>query len=172
MSSAQQLPYPRLVTTAVDANGISTFSSDKEITPFFPFGPKASSFANFHVSTKVPASNTEAAPILENVLPRCPPEGVSFGTTDIPPNYSAPMHRTFSQDYAVILSGEIVLRLDNGDERTVRAGEFILQKGVNHEWINRSSQVCRILFVMVGSEKIVLQNGKALDETVFAKKSG
>jgi len=62
-----------------------------------------------------------------------------------------------------------VLRLDGGEERTVRAGEFIVQRGANHEWINRSEDVCRMMVVMVASEKIVLEDGKELGETVFKK---
>lgn len=62
-----------------------------------------------------------------------------------------------------------MLRLDGGEERTVRAGEFIVQRGANHEWINRSEDVCRMMVVMVASEKIVLEDGKELGETVFKK---
>lgn len=79
------------------------------------------------------------------------------------------MHRTLSCDYAAVMSGEIVLRLDGGEEKTVRAGEFMVQRGANHEWINRSEEICRILVVMVGSEKIVTEGGKVLEETVFKK---
>jgi quercetin dioxygenase-like cupin family protein len=79
------------------------------------------------------------------------------------------MHRTLSLDYAAVISGEIVLRLDGGEEKTVRAGEFIVQRGTNHEWINRSQEVCRIVFVMVASEKIVLGDGTVLDDTAFKK---
>jgi len=68
------------------------------------------------------------------------------------------------------MSGEIVLRLDGGEEKIVRAGEFIVQRGVNHEWINRSNEVCRAMTVMVGAQKIVLEDGKELEETVFSKK--
>jgi len=79
------------------------------------------------------------------------------------------MHRTLSLDYAVVLSGEIVLRLEGGEEKTVKAGEFIVQRGVNHEWINRGSETCRMVFVMVGAEKIVTADGEVLEETVFKK---
>jgi quercetin dioxygenase-like cupin family protein len=72
-------------------------------------------------------------------------------------------------DYSVVISGEIVLRLDGGEEKTIRAGEFIVQRGCNHEWLNRSDQVCRIAVVMVGAEKIVLGDGTPLEESVFKK---
>ncbi|MCJ1243027.1 hypothetical protein MMC30_000223 [Trapelia coarctata] len=92
-----------------------------------------------------------------------------FCTTDIPPGASSPMHRTLSLDYGAVISGEIVLRLDGGEEKVVRAGEFMVQRGMNHEWINRSESVCRIVCVMVGAEKIVLRDGRGLEETVFKK---
>ena len=79
------------------------------------------------------------------------------------------MHRTVSLDYGVVISGEIVLRLDGGEEKTLRAGEFVVGRGVNHEWINRSEEVCRMAVVMVASEKIVLGDGTVLDETVIKK---
>ena len=82
------------------------------------------------------------------------------------------MHRTLSVDYGAIMSGEIVLRLDSGEEKTLRAGEYLVQRGVNHEWINRSSEVCRMLCVMVGGEKIVLEDGTELEATVLPKLSG
>lgn len=80
------------------------------------------------------------------------------------------MHRTLSLDYAVVLSGEIVCVLDGGEEKTIAQGELIMQRGTNHQWINRSkTEVARILFVMVGAEKIVLEDGKELEETVFKR---
>lgn len=79
------------------------------------------------------------------------------------------MHRTLSIDYACVLSGEITIRLDGGEEKIVRAGDFIVQGGVNHEWVNASDDYTRVLFVMVGSQKVVLEDGRVLEETVFKK---
>lgn len=78
------------------------------------------------------------------------------------------MHRTTSIDYAAVLSGEIVCKLDNGEEKTVRTVDFTIQQGTNRQWYNRTDQVCRILFVMAGAEKIVLPDGQVLEATVFA----
>lgn len=97
-----------------------------------------------------------------------------MGISDIPggTGHTAPMHRTQSIDYAVVISGEIVLGLDGGEEKVVRAGEFIIQAGTNHTWINRAAGPCRILFFMVGAEKIVLGDGTVLEETSFASVKG
>ncbi|KAJ7073918.1 hypothetical protein C8F01DRAFT_1224709 [Mycena amicta] len=165
-----QLPNIRLVTTGHKSDGTSIFTFDNTLEPFAPFGPAASRFTNFHMTPNVPASNTAPFPDLAKNLPRCPPGGVLFCTTDIMPGTSAPMHRTLSIDYAVVLSGEIVLALDNGDEKTIKTGDVMVQRGANHAWHNRTSEVSRILVVMVSTEKIVLEDGKVLEETVFGKK--
>jgi quercetin dioxygenase-like cupin family protein len=169
-STSTHLPDPRLVTTGHSPDGTSVFTYDDTLTPFAPFGPAGSRFVSIHASPVVPASNTAPFPELSTALPRCPPSGVVFCTTDIPAGASAPMHRTQSIDYGVVISGEIVLSLDNGEEKTVKAGEFMVQRGANHAWHNRTQETCRIAVVMVGTEKIVLQDGRVLEETVFGKK--
>ncbi|KAF7326713.1 Cupin-2 domain-containing protein [Mycena sanguinolenta] len=165
-----QLADPRLVVTGHTSDGTSIFTFDDIRKPFMPFGPQGQSVTSFHTSPTVPASNTAPYPELGAVLPRCPPEGVIFCITDIQAGGSgASMHRTQSIDYAVVISGEIVLALDNGEEKTVKAGEFIVQRGTNRTWHNRSEAPCRIAVVMVGAEKIVLEDGKVLEKTVFGK---
>ncbi|KAJ7926149.1 hypothetical protein B0H13DRAFT_1972888 [Mycena leptocephala] len=169
-STSTQLPDPRLVTTGHSPDGTSVFTHDDTLKPFAPFGPTGSKFVNFHTSSTIPASNTAPFPELSPALPHCPPEGVLFCIADIPPGGSAPMHRTISIDYAVVISGEIVLSLDGGAEKTVKTGEFMVQRGANHAWHNRTQAPCRIAAVMVGTEKIVLKDGRALEEIVFGKK--
>ena len=58
------------------------------------------------------------------------------------------MHRTQTIDYGIVLEGEVVLILDEG-ETTVRAGDIVIQRGTNHGWANRSDRNCRIAFVLI-----------------------
>jgi len=58
------------------------------------------------------------------------------------------MHRTETIDYGVVISGEIVLVLDN-EEVELKAGDAFVQRGTNHAWSNRSTIPCRIAFVLV-----------------------
>ncbi len=60
----------------------------------------------------------------------------------------AHMHRTETIDYGIVLEGEIVLILDEG-ETTVRAGDIVIQRGTNHGWANRTDRNCRIVFVLI-----------------------
>ncbi|KAJ6622179.1 hypothetical protein B0H10DRAFT_2014647 [Mycena sp. CBHHK59/15] len=169
-STAKSLLDPRLVVTGHAHDGTAIFTFDQRRAPFMPFGPTGVHFTSLHASPVVPASNTARYPELSAAFPRCPPSGVLFCVTDFQPGGSAPMHRTLSLDYAVVLSGEIVLSLDGGQEKTIRTGEVIVQQGANHAWHNRTQTTCRILSVMVGSEKIVLANGEALEATVIGKR--
>jgi hypothetical protein len=160
---------PRVVVTTHAADGTSIFGADREVPLFRPFGPAGSSFAVFDRRGAVPVNNQEATGEYTETLPRCPPSGVIFCITNIAGNFTVPMHRTLSIDYAVVLTGEIVLRLDNGDEKTVRPGEYIIQGGANHQWINRTDETCRTMFVTVGAEKVKLADGTELEETVLKK---
>jgi mannose-6-phosphate isomerase-like protein (cupin superfamily) len=60
----------------------------------------------------------------------------------------AHMHRTETIDYGIVLDGEIVLIMDEG-ETTVRQGDIVIQRGTNHAWANRSDRPCRVAFVLI-----------------------
>ncbi len=62
------------------------------------------------------------------------------------------MHRTDTIDYAVVISGECALVLDDS-EVTVRAGDTIVQIGNNHAWVNRSDKPCQIVFIMIDGNR-------------------
>ena len=76
-----------------------------------------------------------------------PPEaGLKRGGPDAP---HAGMHTTDTLDYAIVLSGEIYAIVDEG-ETLMKAGDILIQRGTSHSWDNRSDEVCRVLFVMMG----------------------
>ena len=58
------------------------------------------------------------------------------------------MHKTETIDYALVLSGECHMVLDDS-EVLVTAGDVIIQRGTNHAWSNRSDRPCRIAFVLI-----------------------
>ena len=68
-----------------------------------------------------------------------------------PPRHPA-IHRTRSLDYIVVLEGEIVLLLDDG-EVTLKAGDVVVQQGTNHAWINRGAATCRLAMVFIDAEE-------------------
>jgi mannose-6-phosphate isomerase-like protein (cupin superfamily) len=62
------------------------------------------------------------------------------------------MHRTRTVDYAIIMSGEVDLMLD---DKTVhlKAGDVVVQQATNHAWINHGKEPCRIMFVLMDSKQ-------------------
>jgi mannose-6-phosphate isomerase-like protein (cupin superfamily) len=62
------------------------------------------------------------------------------------------MHRTKTIDYALILSGEIDMLLDDS-EIHLKAGDVVIQRGTNHAWANRGNQPCQVAFVMVDAKE-------------------
>jgi mannose-6-phosphate isomerase-like protein (cupin superfamily) len=81
---------------------------------------------------------------------------VSYGPGVTPRN-----HRTDSIDYAVVMSGEIDMVLDEGTVH-LKAGDVLVQRGTIHNWVNNGSVPCVIAFTLV-SAKPVTVGGKKLD---------
>jgi len=57
------------------------------------------------------------------------------------------MHRTESIDYGIVLSGEIVMLLDDS-EVLLKAGDVVVQRGTVHAWTNRTREICRMAFIL------------------------
>ena len=62
------------------------------------------------------------------------------------------MHRTRSLDYAIIMSGEIDMLLDDGEVH-LKAGDVVVQQATNHAWVNRGKEVCRIAFILMDGKE-------------------
>jgi mannose-6-phosphate isomerase-like protein (cupin superfamily) len=62
------------------------------------------------------------------------------------------MHRTRSVDYAVVLSGEIDMMLDDTVVH-LKPGDTVVQQATNHAWVNHGTGTCRILFVLMDSSQ-------------------
>jgi len=69
----------------------------------------------------------------------------------LPPRHPM-MHRTRSLDYAIIMSGEIDMLLDEGEVH-LKAGDVVVQQATNHAWVNRGKEPCRIAFILMDSQE-------------------
>jgi mannose-6-phosphate isomerase-like protein (cupin superfamily) len=61
------------------------------------------------------------------------------------------MHTTDSVDYGVIISGNIKLELDDGEQVELTAGDVFVQNGTRHAW--RVEEHCRMAVVLVGTDR-------------------
>ncbi len=59
------------------------------------------------------------------------------------------MHKTATTDYAIVLEGEVVCMLDEG-EVTVRAGDVMIQDHTRHGWSNRTDAPAKVAFILIG----------------------
>jgi len=78
--------------------------------------------------------------------------GIVHRDSEAMPPRHAGMHRTRSVDYAVVISGEIDMLLDDSEVH-LRAGDVLVQQGTNHAWLNRGRENCRIAFVLIDAEE-------------------
>ena len=62
------------------------------------------------------------------------------------------MHVTDTIDYAILLQGELVAIMDEG-EAVMHAGDILIQRGTNHAWANRSNEIARIAFILVDGQR-------------------
>jgi len=62
-------------------------------------------------------------------------------------------HATDTIDYIVMLSGEVVLELESGAV-TLRAGDFLVDRGVMHLWRNERDEPARAMIVMLPAKPV------------------
>ncbi len=80
--------------------------------------------------------------------------GTIFRIISFAPGVAPRRHRTESIDYAIVLSGEIDMELDD-TEIHLQAGDVLVQRGTVHNWVNRGSEPCVIAVVLVDAEPAI-----------------
>ena len=86
--------------------------------------------------------------------------GTVFRVVEFSPGVSPRVHRTDSIDYAVVMSGEIDMELDDSVVH-LKAGDVLVQRGTIHNWINRGSEPCTIAFILIDAKPVEIA-GKVL----------
>jgi hypothetical protein len=112
-------------------------------------------------SDALDTSGIEPDPIPGDLFP--PPGGTRFLRISYPPGFGTSdpdadvsplarllMHSSQTIDYGVILAGELTLVLEDGSETCLRAGDIVVQNGVEHGWRNAGQDTAVALFVLVG----------------------
>jgi mannose-6-phosphate isomerase-like protein (cupin superfamily) len=61
------------------------------------------------------------------------------------------MHLTRTTDFGIVLSGTVVLELDDEAEMTLGPGDVLVQNGTRHRWRNPSDVPARVVFLAVGA---------------------
>jgi quercetin dioxygenase-like cupin family protein len=77
--------------------------------------------------------------------------GSVFRVIQYDPGVAERWHVTDSIDFAVIISGEIDMQLDEGEVH-LKAGDTLVQRATVHNWVNRGSEPCIIAFILIATE--------------------
>ncbi len=76
--------------------------------------------------------------------------GSVFRVIEFEPGVTPRNHRTDSIDYAVVMSGEIDMEMDDTVVH-LQAGDVLVQRGTIHNWVNQGTQPCVIAFVLISA---------------------
>ncbi len=155
-TSEQRLPAVRRVVTGHDAAGVAKVLSDGPATNKRSARPGGGSTLIW-CSDEMPvdiAVGESAEDMGARVLGTAPPpNGTRFTVNDIPPGNTPVMHRTETLDYVLVLSGTVDMELDTSTT-TLHAGDVVVQRGTNHAWINRGTEVARVAFILVDAKPL------------------
>jgi len=172
ISIPSELPDLRRIVTSHDSQGKSTVESDTLRRPQpIPSIPGVVS-ARFWVTTdSVPTNDTNTSEDggdrkIDDTLNfgLVHPNGINLQYTDLAPGTTAPMHRTTSVDYNILIHGELILITEDGKETHLKnPGDTVIQKGTMHAWKNPSSTGWARWMTALIAAKPAIVDGKELN---------
>jgi mannose-6-phosphate isomerase-like protein (cupin superfamily) len=150
----------RRVVTGHDAQGRAKVLIDEQVSNQFSPRPGAE-YSVIWSSEGFPVSNEGNEDPSRKKIGTTIENGTVFRIVSFGPGVSPRNHRTDSIDYAVVMSGEIDMQLD--DETVhLKSGDVLVQRGTIHNWVNNGTVPCVIAFTLV-SAKPVSAGGKSLE---------
>ena len=172
----------RRVVTGHDGNGKAVFASDKQVDPLTLQLMPGAEFHRLWGADQAPTFPDDGGPTAQpSYFP--PVGGYRFGFfTVAPATVSAPaeldlqaalaemddklpglltylepdnpgMHTTDTIDFEVVLSGEVILELDDGVEKVLHPGDTVVQNGTRHRWENRGTEPAVLAVFITGARR-------------------
>lgn len=59
------------------------------------------------------------------------------------------MHKTETLDVIVCVKGAVDLLLDDGEAKSLKPGDVVIQRATNHAWVNRGTETAVLVAVLV-----------------------
>ncbi len=172
----------RRVVTGHSSEGKAVVASDDEVAPIeLDLLPGYEFHRLWGADSTVTVPDDGSAPPAAAYFP--PVDGFRFGLFTVPPDSAAGpgdidlegalaqmelglpgmaahmepdhpgMHTTDTVDYEYVVSGEVVLELDDGVEVHLGPGDTVVQNGTRHAWRNRGSVPAVLVVVLVGAQR-------------------
>ena len=149
----------RRIVTGHDANGHAVVKID-EISKNLTSARPGSTSCVVWTSESFPIDNTGDADEGLRKVGTTLKNGTVFRVVEFAPGVAPRVHRTDSIDYAVVMSGEIDMELDDSVVH-LKAGDVLVQRGTIHNWVNRGTVPCVIAFILIDAKPVEV-NGKFL----------
>jgi len=150
----------RRIVTGHDEKGKAIVTTDERIAA--QSARPGISRCELWSTDRMPVDNTEAAEPAQRrgFVVRHNYVGSGQGTVvrvvEFAPGAPKFMHRTETLDYAIVLSGECDLELDDGELVHVTQGDIVVQRGTMHAWVNSGTKPCVFAFVLIDAEPVTL----------------
>ncbi len=61
------------------------------------------------------------------------------------------MHKTETLDVIVCVKGSVDLLLDDGEAKSLKPGDVVIQRATNHAWVNRGTETALLVAMLVAS---------------------
>ena len=151
--------HVRRVVTGHDPGGRAIVKIDEISKNLLSRRPGQTSCVIWTTDT-IPADNTGEGDTALGQVATTRAGGTVFRIGEFAPGVAPRNHRTDSIDYAVVLSGEIDMQLDD-TEVHLKAGDVLVQRGTMHNWVNRGTEPCVIAFVLIDAKPVTV-GGKVL----------
>ena len=149
----------RRVVTGHDASGRAVVKIDEVAKNLLSSRPGATAWVVW-TTEGFPADNTGEEDAGLRKTGTTLDNGTVFRILELAPGVTPRNHRTDSIDYAVVMSGEVDMELDDTTVH-LKAGDVLVQRGTIHNWVNKGTVPCVIAFVLVAA-KPVTAGGKVL----------
>ena len=157
----------RRIVTGHDANGRAGVATDETFTAVESPTRPGISRVEVWSTDKMPVDNSEGATgdaQRAGFVKRYNYVGTGQGSviriTSFAPGSPGFMHRTETCDYAILLSGECDLELDDGKTVHMTAGDICVQRGTMHAWVNRGTAPAVFAFVLIDADPVEMAGQK------------
>ena len=151
----------RRVVTGHDASGKAIVASDERMAGTSAPNRPYISRVEIWSADKMPVDNSEGAAAeaqKKGFVVRHNYVGSGQGTvvriTEFAPGAPKFMHRTETVDYAILLSGECDLELDDGKMVHLKQGDIVVQRGTMHAWVPTGPEPCVFAFILIDADPV------------------
>ena len=157
------LPPVHRVVTGHDIYGKAVVISDTTFDSV-PNPAGTALFTTVWTSEGSPVDNDDTTDGRDRSTDITLPGGSVIRVVDMLPGTTAPMHRTSSLDYGIVISGKIELILDDKAATLIEPGGIIIQRGTIHSWHNPSAdETARVAFVLLDAKPVTVA-GQPLED--------